>query len=145
MDRTILLRNFQKQSPKGVLIKLQAEGCNFITGETMAQVFSCEFCEISKNPFFIKHLRATASELFLYDSVYCTPCISKHLWFLFRYYINIVNNANVFDRIPIRYLQYQKTLFYRFYYEILVQSQKRIKKRSEICSKLAIKTPERSQ
>ena len=25
--------------------------------ETLAQVFSCEFCEIFKNTFFIKHLR----------------------------------------------------------------------------------------
>ena len=24
--------------------------------ETLAQVFSCEFCEISKNNFFIEHL-----------------------------------------------------------------------------------------
>ena len=30
--------------------------------ETLAQVFSCEFCEISKNTFFIEHLRATASK-----------------------------------------------------------------------------------
>ena len=37
--------------------------CNFIKKETLAQVFSCEFCEISKNIFFIEHLRATASEL----------------------------------------------------------------------------------
>ena len=29
---------------------------------TLAQVFSCEFCKISKNTFFIEHLRATASE-----------------------------------------------------------------------------------
>ena len=27
----------------------------------MAQVFSCEFCKISKNTFFIEHLRVTAS------------------------------------------------------------------------------------
>ena len=27
----------------------------------MAQVFSCEFCQISKNTFFIEHLQATAS------------------------------------------------------------------------------------
>ena len=26
--------------------------CNFIEKETLAQVFSCEFCEISKNTFF---------------------------------------------------------------------------------------------
>ena len=29
--------------------------------ETLAQVFSCEFCEISKNTFITKHLRMIAS------------------------------------------------------------------------------------
>ena len=29
---------------------------NFIKKETLAQVFSCEFCEISKNIFLIEHL-----------------------------------------------------------------------------------------
>ena len=29
--------------------------------ETLAQVFSCEFYEISKNTFFTEHLRTTAS------------------------------------------------------------------------------------
>ena len=29
----------------------------FIKKETLAQAFSCEFCEISKNTFFIEHLR----------------------------------------------------------------------------------------
>ena len=29
--------------------------------EALAQVFSCEFCEISKNTFFTEHLWATAS------------------------------------------------------------------------------------
>ena len=28
------------------------EACNFIKKETLTQVFSCEFCEISKNSFF---------------------------------------------------------------------------------------------
>ena len=32
----------------------------------LAQVFSCEFCEISKNTFFTEHLRVTASVLFLF-------------------------------------------------------------------------------
>ena len=58
----------QKQPPevlfkKGVLgsfAKLQA-ACNFIKKETLALVFSCKFCEISKNTFFTEHLRATAS------------------------------------------------------------------------------------
>ena len=34
----------------------------FIIKETLAQVFSCEFCEISWNTFFTEHLWATASE-----------------------------------------------------------------------------------
>ena len=29
--------------------------------KTLAQVFSCEFCEISKNTFFTEHLWTTAS------------------------------------------------------------------------------------
>ena len=29
--------------------------------ETLAQVFSCEFCEIFKNTFFTEHFRETAS------------------------------------------------------------------------------------
>ena len=38
------------------------KACNFIKRETLAQVFSCEFCEISKNAFLTEHLWATASE-----------------------------------------------------------------------------------
>ena len=30
---------------------------NFNKKETLAQVFSCEFCKISKNTFFTEHLR----------------------------------------------------------------------------------------
>ena len=35
--------------------------CNLIEKETLAQVFSCEFCESSKNTFFTEHVWATAS------------------------------------------------------------------------------------
>ena len=38
---------------------LMAEACNFIQEETLAQVFSCEFCEISKNTFFTEYVWAT--------------------------------------------------------------------------------------
>ena len=43
------------------LLKLQAAACNFIKKETLAQVFSCEFCQIFKNTFVTEHLSATAS------------------------------------------------------------------------------------
>ena len=39
---------------------------NFIKKESLAHVFSCEFCEISKNNFFTEHLRTTASVTDLY-------------------------------------------------------------------------------
>ena len=39
----------------------EAEAFNFIKKETLAQLFSCEFCEISKNTFFTEHFWATAS------------------------------------------------------------------------------------
>ena len=41
------------------LIKLQRD---FANKETLAPVFSCEFCEISKSIFFTEHLWATASQ-----------------------------------------------------------------------------------
>ena len=45
------------------LIKLQASACNFINKKKkkiLAQVFSCDFCEISKNTIFTEQLWATA-------------------------------------------------------------------------------------
>ena len=64
----------QKQPPevfykKGVLVnfakftgKHLRQSLFLIKEETLAQAFSCEFCEIYKNSFFTEHLWATASE-----------------------------------------------------------------------------------
>ena len=41
--------------------KVASQGFNFIKIETLAQVISCEFCEISKNTFFTEHVWATTS------------------------------------------------------------------------------------
>ena len=53
---------------KGVLInfakftgKYQVAACSFIKKETLAQVFSCEFCKISKNTFSIRTPLVAAS------------------------------------------------------------------------------------
>ena len=42
------------------LIKVQA--WNFIKEGSLAQVFSCEFCKISKNIYFTEHHRTAASK-----------------------------------------------------------------------------------
>ena len=44
------------------LRKLQASGLRPIKKETLAHVFSCEFCEIFKNTFFTEHLRTLLHE-----------------------------------------------------------------------------------
>ena len=63
-----VLRNFTKftgrhlrQSP--FFNKAAGPVCNFINKETLAQVSSCEFCEISKNTFITEHLWTTASKI----------------------------------------------------------------------------------
>ena len=48
--------------PVSFLIKLQAEACNLIKKETLAQVLSCKFCEISKNTFSYGTLPVADSE-----------------------------------------------------------------------------------
>ena len=61
-----VLRNFIKFTGKHLcrspfLIKLP-EACDFIRKETLAQVFSCEFSEISKNSFLYRTPLVAASE-----------------------------------------------------------------------------------
>ena len=44
-------------------IQCQAQACNFVEKEALAQVFSCDFCEVFKNTFFTEHLWTTATEI----------------------------------------------------------------------------------
>ena len=37
-----------------VRVSILIKACNFIKKESLAQVFSCEFCEISKNTFYCR-------------------------------------------------------------------------------------------
>ena len=55
--------------------KVAGQANNFIKKETLAKVFSCEFCEILKNNFFEEHLWTAASETirFMWGGVF-----SKH-------------------------------------------------------------------
>ena len=60
--KKVVLRNFAKFTGKDLCQSLffnkvaSLETCNFIKKETSAQVFSCEFCEISKNTFLHRTL-----------------------------------------------------------------------------------------
>ena len=79
------LQNSQENTCTRVsaLMKLQASNFNFITKEALAQIFSCEICEISQNTFFTAHLRATAS-------VYTLIYVDK--WFEFSLKIPVLES-----------------------------------------------------
>ena len=53
-----VLRNFAKLTGKHLC---QSLFFNKVKKETLSQVFSCEFCELSKNTFFTEHLWTNAS------------------------------------------------------------------------------------
>ena len=50
----------------------KVQACNFTKKEALAQEFSCEFCEISRDTFFAEHLWATASNTL--ESLYKNKC-----------------------------------------------------------------------
>ena len=76
-----VLRNFAKFTGKHLCQSLffnKAAGgvCNFIKKEALAQEFSCEFCEISKNNFFTEQVWATAfSPIHLYFLIFYVSLI----------------------------------------------------------------------
>ena len=65
--------------------KFWPEACNFIKKETLPQVFSFEFCEISKNTFPYRTPPVAASELFQYG-IMSSFSISFLNNFLYEYY-----------------------------------------------------------
>ena len=83
--RTGVLTNFAKIHRKTpvsefLLMKLQDSVCNFIKKETLAQVFSCEICEISKNTCFYRTPPVAAT---VYKEAFLTNfsiSIGKHLY-----------------------------------------------------------------
>ena len=59
-----VLSEISQNSQKNTCARVsEPEAWNFIKKETLAQLFSCEFCEISRNTFFTKHFRVTSAGL----------------------------------------------------------------------------------
>ena len=61
------------------------KACNFIKKRSLEQVFSCKFCEISKNTFFTEHLRTTASgKTFSFIDYTIITVIWKFVYMLYK-------------------------------------------------------------
>ena len=92
--KKVVLRNFTKikgkhlcQSPSfNKVAALRSQVCNFIKKETLAQEFSCAFCEIFKNIFFTEHLWVTGRLL-----LYFLSCISNFFFYSHMKKIYLMN------------------------------------------------------
>ena len=84
------LNKLQKQPPEVFYEKgCSYEFCNFIKKEALAQVFSCGFCEISKNTYFTERLWTTASETVLAMPGFSIFLIILDIWQSFEYALGI--------------------------------------------------------
>ena len=69
-----VFRNFTKFTGKGLY---QSHFLNKVAGlQTLVQMLSCEFCEISKNTFFTERLWATASIIIWIFTDFCIVIVS---------------------------------------------------------------------
>ena len=69
-----VLRNFAKFTGKHLYERLffniiAGLACNFIKKESLAQVFFCEFCKISKNTLFYRTPQVAASKITMFKKI----------------------------------------------------------------------------
>ena len=70
--------------------------CNFIKKESLAQVLSCKFCEISKNTFFTEHLWTTASFIFMTNQIILGVVQRNYIYPFNHDYLKIIREKNVY-------------------------------------------------
>ena len=71
-DQSFLLKKSERYKARLIRLEGSHQTCNFILKKSLAQVFSCEFCKISKNTFFKEHLWTTASSANIFLSTITT-------------------------------------------------------------------------
>ena len=90
-----ILQNSQENTCAKVSFLIKPQACNFIKKETLTQVFSCKFCEISRNTFFHR-----------------TPLVAAFVLIRFFYNVNLlyckdranlITSEEVFTESKIKY------------------------------------------
>ena len=97
-----VLRSFKKFTGKHLcqslfFNKVAGRPANFIKKGTLAQVFSCEFCEFSKNTSFTEHLWATGS---LYSAVR-NRRVFQNSWIMYITWITSGNSRSLLNKLKI--------------------------------------------
>ena len=62
LNKIITIVKYIFVAPLKISQNSQENTYNFFKNKNLAQVFSCEFCEVFKNTFIIEHLWTTASD-----------------------------------------------------------------------------------
>ena len=117
-----VLRNFAKFTGKHLCQSL------FFNKETLAQVFSCEFCEISKNTFFYRTPLVAASACMKNNFACC--CCWLHLVVNYYYLKKFLRKENG-SRIK-EWLQKRNTLL-GAYNTIIIISEFQLQDRHSYC------------
>ena len=95
---------------------MRAETSNFIKEEALAQVFSSEFWEISKNIFFTDHLRRTAPKVFAQSFQF--PYQITSTWLLLYTKKNCY--AEIVAPVTAKYSNRKNDEFHRFIKQIAI-------------------------
>ena len=122
-----VLRNFAKFTGKQLrqslfLIKLP-QACNFIKKDILAQVFSFEFCEVSKNNFSYRMPLVAASEHLLHRSSFVASYI-----FLFLYLLSCLiwelSSFQLFELLQLYLMtsgkMYNGSFIFKFSYIVVI-------------------------
>ena len=111
--KKVFLENSQKFTGKhsarvSFLIELQASACNFIRKETLAQVFSCEICEFSKNIFLHRTPPVAVSDqwngIFLFKNKQMLSWLTSPIKQLPLSLLNCVPNVSTCLTHPVFYV-----------------------------------------
>ena len=101
------------------LFFFHGSACNFIKKETLAQVLSCEFCEISKNNVSTEHLWAIDSVFASFNGIqYCLSYLYSFCFILFNF-IYLFIRFIIICYLCIFYFYLYIYLFYKFIYLLI--------------------------
>ena len=89
----------RKQLRQSLFFSKVAGACNFIKKEALAQVFSCEFCEISKDAFFYRTPLVAASA---FDSVRAQFLLGNISGLLVIYLFNYNSSKSTFYMLNVQ-------------------------------------------
>ena len=86
--------------------------CNFIYKETVAQVFSCEFCEISKNAFSYRTPLVAASFILTLNTIMTKKYLKHHTYLFYGLLTYLIDSSLLFMFTHMRIVLFSNHAYY---------------------------------